>query len=156
MVTSYKLTASYMDFISGRWVLTQKMACLIKGVLLAYVMHYGAHLLLLPGHAHLTSQHFSSVLRIESHPPGLWDVCSGYHHAHSFGTSCLSARCSFAQFPYWQRGALHLPAPRELGGQRWRDVLRQLAGWVTRCWSLMMNTNAASVLMTLSAHLFNF
>lgn len=70
MVTSYKLTASYMDFISGRQVLTQKMACWgVGGVLLAYIMHYGAHLLLLSGHAHLTSQRLPSVLKTESHPP---------------------------------------------------------------------------------------
>lgn len=94
------------------------------GVLLAYVMHYGAHLLLLPGHAHLTSQHFSSVLRIESHPPKPVKSVFWLPPAHSFGIVpvCSLFICTISVLT--ERGAPPSTCTQGIGRTALRDVLR--------------------------------
>ena len=153
-MTSYRLTASYMDFISGRWVLTQKMACWLGNSVGICHASWGS-LAPLPGHAHLTSQCFSSVLRTESHPPKPVKSVFWLPPARSFGIVpvCMLFICTISIVT--REEPLHPPAPRDLGGQRWEMFWD--AGRLGRL-LLVINDRlcANSVLITLSASGFVF
>ena len=123
MVTSYKLTASYVDFISGRQVLTQKMACWGVGG-----GSVGVH------HA-LWGSLAPSVWARTPYQPAFPSAQDRITPTQACEARVLVATCSLL----WHRACLHLvylhnfntdewgappPASRDWGRQPLRDVLR--------------------------------